>query len=615
MKDRTHDISLIDYHVKDVESLGKVLNDAAAAAFPRSGSSRYRDVYVLLLSWEDDDLGVVGEIDDLEAVFRDIYRYRVERWKIPSTTSHNSLVDRIMHALRDFESNDKLFITYYGGHGFMNDDRQCVWLSIQTMLEQAECDVLVLLDCCAAASSGGSHGKGVTELIAACGFEAFAPGVGEHSFTRSLIEELKYLSQRCEAITTALLHNKVLARIKESCQTSLSEVWPDEKFDSPKVLISVALQEDQRLNAENWLNWLKSVPALAKFVHVEVSNDPAISFLAFVRSHNFLGSCAKYDAYNDGIESVRRDAKAGLSDIGRSGVAGSGMMFSNKRWDPWVSLVDHNHPAYSADLRIIEPNPHGDAPLPIIDLPGPESRDPSSPMTRGISHTSDSFSTSIDSVTEASTKVTSCASNTSGTFKAGPNPISNNSGQDVQTIEFACLYDICTYRLTNRKDHDRHINLRHRDLAGRLVCPLAKKYEKASACKRVAENGFTSRDLDEHLREVHKVNLPQTTGKNVGEDLEIPGVVSTKPGAAHRIPTDPGEKFPKDRGLEADFTNFLNDYEDDVLVDERGIPFKDPDQKAMPPRVHWTEVEANLGLKAGEETVDETDIILPPPSG
>ncbi|KAL8750617.1 MAG: hypothetical protein Q9199_006946 [Rusavskia elegans] len=367
MKDRTHDISLIDYHVKDVETFGK----------------------------EDDDLGVVKEIDDLEAVFRDVYGYRVGRWKIPSTTSHNSLVYRIVEVLRDFESNDKLFITYYGGHGFMNDDRECVWLSnqrpgaatlqwssIQTMLEQAECDVLILLDCCAAASSGGSHGKGVTELIAACGFEAFAPGVGEHSFTRSLIDELEYLNQRGNAITTAILHSEVLGRIKNSwnprystdgteerrktpiyihlsddenqrciklaplrqltattpshllmptqpslssspsssasedvdmidsegtSQTSLSEVWPDKKFRLPKVLISVALQEDQRLNTHGWLEWLKSVPALANLVQVEgvfksdstlliltlpvalwdlTPKDPAVTFLAFVRSHN-----------------------------------------------------------------------------------------------------------------------------------------------------------------------------------------------------------------------------------------------------------------------------------------------------------------------------------------
>lgn len=128
MKDRTHDISLIDYHVKDIETLGKILNHAAAAAFPKSGSSHYCDVYVLLLSWEDDNLGVATEIDELEKVFRDIFNYQVDRWKIPSHKSHNALVYHLMRSLGNFESNDKLFIVYYGGHGFMNDDRQCVWL-------------------------------------------------------------------------------------------------------------------------------------------------------------------------------------------------------------------------------------------------------------------------------------------------------------------------------------------------------------------------------------------------------------------------------------------------------------------------------------------------------
>ena len=84
------------------------------------------------------------------------------------------------------------------------------------MLEEATCDSLILLDCCAAASSGGNAGKGVTEVIAACGFEAFAPGVGEHSFTSNLKEELRYLAQRKRSFTTAFLHNKLLARLKSS---------------------------------------------------------------------------------------------------------------------------------------------------------------------------------------------------------------------------------------------------------------------------------------------------------------------------------------------------------------------------------------------------------------
>lgn len=60
------------------------------------------------------------------------------------------------------------------------------------MLEVADSDVLILQDCCAAARSADAHhSKGTTEIIAACGLEVFTPAVGEHSFTRALIEELR----------------------------------------------------------------------------------------------------------------------------------------------------------------------------------------------------------------------------------------------------------------------------------------------------------------------------------------------------------------------------------------------------------------------------------------
>ncbi|KAL8790691.1 MAG: hypothetical protein Q9213_000539 [Squamulea squamosa] len=573
MKDRTHDISLIDYHVKDVETLGKVLNNAAAAAFPRTTSSHYCDVYVLLLSWEDDDLGVVSEIDDLGAVFRDIYGYRVGKWKIPSTTSHNALVYQIMQSLRDFESSDKLFITYYGGHGYMNDDRQCVWLSIQTMLEEAECDVLILLDCCAAASSGGNHGKGVTEVIAACGFEAFAPGVGEHSFTRSLIEELKYLSQRCDAITTALLHNKVLARIKkswnpryssngtqerrrtpihihlsdgkrqrciklaplqpmtapnpiplplegssgqssgsedvdmigseETSQSSLNEVWPDKEFQSPKVLISVALQEDQQLNAEDWLDWLKAVPALAKFVHVvgvfksdstllilslpvalwdSMQKDPAISFLAFVRSYNLLDKCASYSTIADWTDPFHGILKP------------LGWPYKDN------NISDSLPPATRAIINGPAPwrNNHG--------IPTYFSE--SSRMKSGMSEQSHSSNDSADSVnTGIHTNNTSLDLDLSHwpsppppafmNLPPLPSPISSQSASAEASRQFARSYDL-----------DRHMKSHFPDSAGKLDCPYGAK---GSFCGRVGEKGFTRKDhRDEHLRKVHKVDLPKS---------------------------------------------------------------------------------------------------------
>lgn len=125
--DRTHDISRIPYHVKDIGALGLILTSAVTAAFPNRGLSRYKEVHVLLLSWEDDNPGVVNEIGELYEVFRQIYHFEVEGWRIPSERSHNTLAAKLLGFLDDYESQENLLIVYYGGHGSMNDDRQCVW--------------------------------------------------------------------------------------------------------------------------------------------------------------------------------------------------------------------------------------------------------------------------------------------------------------------------------------------------------------------------------------------------------------------------------------------------------------------------------------------------------
>ena len=125
--DRTHDISNTPYHLKDLKAFGEALTCAAEAAFPNRGVSRYKEVHTLLLSWEDDNLGVVDEVNELEDVFRRLYGFETEAWRIPSKRSHNSLAAKIIGFLDDYESKDNLLIVYYGGHGEMNDDRQCVW--------------------------------------------------------------------------------------------------------------------------------------------------------------------------------------------------------------------------------------------------------------------------------------------------------------------------------------------------------------------------------------------------------------------------------------------------------------------------------------------------------
>jgi hypothetical protein len=74
-------------------------------------------------------------------------------------------------------------------------------------------DVLLLLDCCAAASAAPTVGATVTETIAACGLENIAPQPGRHSFTNTLIEVLEDWID-APPFSTAILHNKVLSILK-----------------------------------------------------------------------------------------------------------------------------------------------------------------------------------------------------------------------------------------------------------------------------------------------------------------------------------------------------------------------------------------------------------------
>lgn len=128
VQERTHDISLAGQHVKDLDALATTLNQALSAAFPRPSGSRYSDVSVLLLSWENDDLGVATEISELDSVFRTVYRYRTDQWRIPSIQPHIALLRRILDSVIESASSDRLLIVYYGGHGYMNEQRDCVWL-------------------------------------------------------------------------------------------------------------------------------------------------------------------------------------------------------------------------------------------------------------------------------------------------------------------------------------------------------------------------------------------------------------------------------------------------------------------------------------------------------
>lgn len=93
----------------------------------------------------------------------------------------------------------------------------------------------------------------------------------------------------------------------ESTSAVAASVSSEPTEDTPHVMISLALEEDQRLDLNAWEGWLASFPALAKYVKVQgvfkshsnllllslpvmiwdlLPEDQAISFVAFIRSNN-----------------------------------------------------------------------------------------------------------------------------------------------------------------------------------------------------------------------------------------------------------------------------------------------------------------------------------------
>lgn len=124
---RTHDTSSTRYHIDNLKGFFKTLIEAALAAFPNRGRTHYAAVCVLLLSWENDTLGVIDELLELQAVFQTFYSFYTEEWKIPSNGSHNWLFFLLAQFLQHYGSEGNLLIIYYRGHSYMNDHGQCVW--------------------------------------------------------------------------------------------------------------------------------------------------------------------------------------------------------------------------------------------------------------------------------------------------------------------------------------------------------------------------------------------------------------------------------------------------------------------------------------------------------
>ena len=108
----THDTSFTGEHIPRIETFAEA---AVNALWPSRDRGRYTEVHVLLLSWEEDNLGVETEVRRLGGVFSNLYRFDVQEFRIAHKTPGKVTTTEVSKFLGN-DGPERLLIVYYAGH-------------------------------------------------------------------------------------------------------------------------------------------------------------------------------------------------------------------------------------------------------------------------------------------------------------------------------------------------------------------------------------------------------------------------------------------------------------------------------------------------------------------
>ncbi|KAI1109533.1 hypothetical protein F5Y14DRAFT_431987 [Nemania sp. NC0429] len=231
----THDTSATSYHILLPDWL-KELDQAVKTAFPKRFVG-YTKVAVLMICWHETYYDAMRiENRRLASVFRDVYKYSVERWWIPSTDPDRAIYKRIDTFLDEYGSPGNLLIVYYAGHARHNPaggyfpiwqprseperGKQIDTATFHPLLVRAEDnspDVVLLYDCCfslASHRSNSNNSKAEVEGLFAGGFESQVPIPGQDSFTKHLTDALATAPESGRTLTIAELHRQIIVRLQ-----------------------------------------------------------------------------------------------------------------------------------------------------------------------------------------------------------------------------------------------------------------------------------------------------------------------------------------------------------------------------------------------------------------
>ncbi|KAI5458888.1 hypothetical protein BGZ63DRAFT_415600 [Mariannaea sp. PMI_226] len=197
------DAPLAERH--DFESFARHLQDAAMLIQRQTERVPHTDVSVLLLRWAEDET-VDKDLVELDQVFQKQYGFRTEQWHIPTVANPSIKLGVQMASFLENARPNHLLIIYYAGHGFVGSDGQLYWAcnaredatklkwdGVRCLFEDAQSDILLLLDTCSAPDlpTAGSHG--LKQGIAAYTTDRLSDS-SERSFTSNLVEALRKLA-------------------------------------------------------------------------------------------------------------------------------------------------------------------------------------------------------------------------------------------------------------------------------------------------------------------------------------------------------------------------------------------------------------------------------------
>ncbi|KAE8337523.1 hypothetical protein BDV24DRAFT_167244 [Aspergillus arachidicola] len=342
-----HAYNLRGQQPQRLQDFASDLKKALEAVTPTT-QGYYRDVSVLALHWQNDEMGVARLESELMNIFARIYNFRTEGYQIPVNNSYMSLSSKLISWSTSRGGEHTLRIVVYSGHaqyagttdtqwylgGQANAAGRLVgsridWRRISGVVDTMAGDVLYIFDCCSAASVAMERGP---ETIAASGWEQAATAHLDFSLTQVLIDTLNGLRgapETAAGIYARLFRNAYQNQIgacpvhvpKEgSPSITLQTLQPREvqrlqasKAPGPnRVLISVKIHDAlSALDLKSWTKWLMTnIPpgVLAVDVKIEAAfqgsglilvtmpvqlwtmlpSHTAYSFVAHVTSNNTL---------------------------------------------------------------------------------------------------------------------------------------------------------------------------------------------------------------------------------------------------------------------------------------------------------------------------------------